>query len=1039
MPTTSSFPWTFFVLIVFLLTCALSAQAQSQATTGNIEGRVLDPKDAALPGASVTATNQQTGLEKTATADEQGVFSITFLSPGLYTVRANAGGFSQTEVRDVVVTVGGKTPLDVRLSVGGATGTVTVSSEAPVVETNLSSVSTTINSRAIENLPVNGRNYLDFATLTPGVIRDQNREGDLSVGGQKGTLNSLQVDGVDNNNTFFGQSFGRTGVRPPYQFSEESVQEFQVNQNGFSAEFGRAGGAVINVVTKSGTNDFHGGGFEFFRDESLNANTPQLKASQFIRGLPNKRPPLQINQFGARLGGPIKRNKAFFFFTYDGQRQQLPNFLDPANFFTQPANIQALLLPKLATYPINRDQDVFMVKGDIALNSSNQLSLRLNHQNFTGKNNEFSGTLGTQEHSGDSVAKTTTFSGALVSTFNSSTVNELRFQAAKDREPGTANSTAPEAQIQTGSGFLLIGRNNFSPRETTIKRFQIIDNISFGMGRHAFKAGFDVNRDHIFNFFPGFFSGQYTFTSYANFAANTPSAFSQNFAGTGTTGPTTKPNSTDLALFFQDDIRLNPKLVLNLGIRYDRQYMAAPPVQNTDAVLLAAGLDTSRKPDDGNNFGPRAGFSYAFNDKTIVRGGYGLFYGRTTAIMLGTAHSNNGINILGVTLNCTLTPNPCPTYPNIFTTPPAAGAQRPNLFLFSNDYQQPLVQQGRIGVEREVMKDISLAVTYLYFRGTHLSRTRDINLCPPVATTAVDPVSGESFTIQRFPGQVPGVTPLPACATQPVSFTNATTLRPFVNYTRINLFEDSAKSRYHGLAIQARQRFSPSSWVPFFQGAGSQFLLSYTLSKAEDDKPDQTSVVPGGGDDSKVVQNSFDLGDDFGYADSDQRHRFVFSSVYEVGRVKSDNKLLQILLNGYTISGITQIQSGFAYSAQIGADINRDGNSRDDRVPGIKRNSFRTGTIYQSDARLTRIIHLSETTKLSLILEGFNIWNRANTGLAPGGGYFSFVNVNRYSGFTANAATNTLTLTRPAPATAFGLPRSINTPRQLQLAIKFDF
>jgi hypothetical protein len=227
--------------------------------------------------------------------------------------------------------------------------------------------------------------------------------------------------------------------------------------------------------------------------------------------------------------------------------------------------------------------------------------------------------------------------------------------------------------------------------------------------------------------------------------------------------------------------------------------------------------------------------------------------------------------------------------------------------------------------------------------------------------------------------------------------------------------------------------------VPFFQGAGSQFLLSYTLSKAEDDKPDQTSVVPGGGDDSKVVQNSFDLGDDFGYADSDQRHRFVFSSVYEVGRVKSDNKLLQILLNGYTISGITQIQSGFAYSAQIGADINRDGNSRDDRVPGIKRNSFRTGTIYQSDARLTRIIHLSETTKLSLILEGFNIWNRANTGLAPGGGYFSFVNVNRYSGFTANAATNTLTLTRPAPATAFGLPRSINTPRQLQLAIKFDF
>jgi outer membrane receptor protein involved in Fe transport len=1027
------------VLAVLICSLSVAAFAQSQATTGNIEGRVLDPKDAALPGASVTATNQQTGLEKTATTDELGGFTIAFLSPGLYTVRTNASGFSQTEVKDVVVTVGGKSPLDVRLSVGGASGSVTISSEAPVVETNMSSVSTTVNSRAIENLPVNGRNFLDFATLTPGVIRDQNREGDLAVGGQKGTLNSLQVDGVDNNNTFFGQSFGRTGVRPPYQFSEESVQEFQVNQNGFSAEFGRAGGAVINVVTKSGTNEIHGGGFEFFRDESLNANTPQLKASQFTRGLPNKRPPLQINQFGGRLGGPIKRNKAFFFFTYDGQRQQLPNFLDPANFFTQPANIQALLLPKINTYPVNRNQDVFMVKTDIAVNTRNQLSLRFNQQNFTGKNNEFSGSLGTQEHSGDSKAKTTTISGSLVTTFTSSIVNELRFQWAKDREPGTANSTAPEAQIQTGSGFLLIGRNNFSPRETTIKRFQVIDNLSFGTGRHSFKAGWDINRDRIFNFFPGFFNGQYTFTSYASFAANTPSAFSQNFAGANTTGATTHPNSTDLAVFFQDDIRVSPKLVLNLGIRYDRQIMAQPPVENADSVLLAAGLDTSRQPDDRNNFGPRGGFSYAFDDKTVVRGGYGLFYGRTTAIMLGTAHSNNGINILGVTLTCTTTPaNPCPTYPSIFTTAPASGAQRPNLFLFSENYQQPLVQQGRVGVEREIMKNLSLAVNYLYFRGTHLSRTRDINLCPAVATTAIDAVSGETFTIQRFPGQVPGVAPLPACAPQPVSFTNATTLRPFVNYTRINLFEDSANSKYHGLAIQARQRFSPSHWVPFFKGAGSQFLISYTFSRAEDDKPDQTSVVPGGGDDSKVAQNPFDLRDDYGYSDSDQRHRFVVSSVYEVGKVKSDNKLLQILFNDYSLSGITQMQSGFAYSAQIGADINRDGNSRDDRVPGIKRNSFRTGAVYQTDTRITRTIHLSETAKLRLILEGFNIWNRANTGLAPGGGYFSFVNVNRYSGFVANA-NNTLTLTRPLPGVAFGLPRSINTPRQLQLAIKFDF
>lgn len=1012
--------------ITLFLVCAVMASrvslAQSQATTGNIEGRVLDPKDAAVPNATVTATNQQTGLEKTANTNDQGDFNLILLPPGQYTVRASAGGFTQTEVRDVTVTVGGKTPLDVKLSVGGASGAVTVTSEGAAVETTLTSVSTTVNSRAIENLPVNGRNYLDFATLTPGVIRDQNREGDLAVGGQKGTLNSLQVDGADNNNTFFGQSFGRTGVRPPYQFSEESVQEFQVNQNGFSAEFGRAGGAVINVVTKSGTNQFHGGAFEFFRDESLNAQTPQLKASLFQRGLPNKRPPLQINQFGGRLGGPIKRNKAFFFFTYDGQRQKLPNFLDPPSFFTQPAAIQALLLPKLGTYQVNRNQDVFMGKVDISLNKSNQLALRINRQNFTGKNNEFTSTLGTQEHSGDSIAKTTTFSGSLVSTLSNTVVNEFRFQVARDREPGLANSTQPEAQINTGSGFLLIGRNNFSPRETTIKRLQFVDNLSFGRGRHSFKGGIDVNRDRIFNFFPGFFTGQYTFTSYANFASNTASQFAQNFAGTGTTGATTNPNSTDFALFFQDDFRMTPKLTLNLGLRYDKQFMAAPPVKNPDAQLLATGLDTSRQPNDSNNFGPRFGFSYGFDDKTVVRGGYGIFYGRTTAIMLGTAHSNNGINILGVTLSCTVVPNPCPTYPNILSAAPGTGGVTPNLFLFAQNYQQPYVQQGRVGVEREIVKDTTLAITYLYFRGVHLSRTRDINLFAPVATNAIDQVTGQAFTVQRFPGS---------------SFTASAPTRPNPRFARINLFESSANSRYNGLAIQARRRFAHTH-TPGFEGGNWQFLLAYTFSKAEDDKPDQTSVVPGGGDDSKVAQNPFDLRDEWGNSDADQRHRFVFSSVYEVGRVKSTNKLLRILFNDYTLSSITQIGSGFAYSPQIGADLNRDGNSRDDRVPGFARNSFHTPYVYQSDGRITRTIRTSENTKIRLIVEGFNLFNRANIGLAPGGGYFSFVNINQYRGFTANA-NNTITLLPALPATAFGLPRSIITPRQVQLAIKFDF
>src|SRR5438046_2202426 len=413
-----------FSKFCFLLACiflsAIDALDQSQATTGNIEGRITDPNGAAVPGVTVTATNQETALAKSAETDSEGIYRIIFLPPGKYRVTSTAAkGFAAGDFSNVIVTVGGKTPLDIQLQVGATTTMVDVAAEGQIVETTRSSVASTINDRAIQNLPVNGRNFLDFATLTPGVVREPTRTGDLTVGGQKGTLNSLQVDGTDNNNTFFGQSFGRTGTRPPYQFSEESVQEFQVNQNGFSAEFGRAGGAVINVVTKSGTNNWHGSAFEYFRDESLNSNTPILTA----RGA--KRPKSQINQFGGTLGGPIKRDRAFFFAAFDGQRSTIPNVVDPPNFSAQSAAIQALLAPKLGTYNVGRDQNVFMFKTDIRLNNSNQLVLRFNQQNFTGNNNENGGALSVMEHFGNRVAKTTTFSDLLKSSILSRFMKDI--------------------------------------------------------------------------------------------------------------------------------------------------------------------------------------------------------------------------------------------------------------------------------------------------------------------------------------------------------------------------------------------------------------------------------------------------------------------------------------------------------------------------------------------------------------------------------------------------------------------------------------
>jgi outer membrane receptor protein involved in Fe transport len=976
-----------FALISCLLLAAIAAFPQSQATSGNIEGRVTDPNGAAVPAVTITATNQETGLTKNANADSEGIYRILFLAPGKYRVTTSgAQGFAGADYGNVTVTVGGQTPLDIQLKVSGTTTMVDVAAEGQIVETTRTSVSSTVNERAIQNLPVNGRNFLDFATLTPSVVRDPTRAGDLAVGGQKGTFNSLQVDGADNNNTFFGQSFGRTGTRPPYQFSEESVQEFQVNQNGFSAEFGRAGGAVINVVTKSGTNQWHGSVFEYFRDEALNSNTPILTARNV------KRPKSQINQFGFTLGGPIKKDRAFFFAAFDGQRSNIPNIVDAPNFFAQTAAIQALLAPKMGTYQVGRDQNVFMIKTDIHLNSSNQLTLRFNQQSFTGNNNENGGPLSVQEHSGNSVAKTTTFSGSLTSTLTNRLVNEFRFQFGRDREPGTANSDVTEARIQTGNGFLQLGRNNFSPRETTIKRIQLIDNVSYTHGAHNLKAGIDLNFDRIFNFFPGFFNGQYTFNTYALFASNTPASYTQNFGGTGTSGGTTNPNLSDYGFFVQDDWRVNPKLTVNLGLRYDYQKLAPPTVFNPSAALAAAGLDTTTRVHDTNNFAPRFGLSYAIDEKTVIRGGYGIFVGRTTGIMLGTSHSQNGIQVTGITLTCTTLPsNPCLTYPAIFTTPPAVGAQTPSLYLFDKTYAQPYVHQGRIGVERELVSNMSLSVTYLYFKGVHLSRTRDINLSAPVATTVTDP-SGTAFTVLRHPAA-----------------------RPIVGFTRVSLFESTADSRYNGLAVELKRRFS----------RGFQFIAAYTFSSAKDNKPDQTMVVVGT-DDVKGLQNNLDISGDYGRSDLDIRHRLVFSPVYEIGRVAKDNSVASALLSNWTFSGIATLQSGFAYSATITGDANRDGNSATDRVPGTARNGFTTPSIYIFDTRVTKSFMFGEKYKLSLVAEAFNLFNRSN---------IATVNTGRYV-IASSAAT---TLTNPALSTPFGFARTFLGERQIQLAAKFRF
>src|SRR5882757_150714 len=525
----NNFPGSRLLRSILCMTLAgVSGVAIAQGgNQGTLQGLVTDPSGAVVPNATVTIVNPSHGTSYTGTTTKSGTFTFPVVPIGFYDVTIEHAGFATVQRKAVDIEVGSKVDLSVALSVSG-TQTVVEVVGAPVVDTVRTNVAESVNERAVANLPVNGRNFLDFTLLTPGVTRDV-RGGDLSFGGQRGTLNSLTIDGADNNNTFFGQTLGRTGSgRAPYQFSQDAVQEFQVNTSTFAPEFGRAGGAVINVVTKSGTNQFHGTVFEFFRDRGLNANdqvySQQLSYfKQGLRATAPAKPGYHFHQFGGNVGGPVLKDKLFFFFDYDGQRNSvgIPVALSipsiPTPSAAQNAAI-AYLTARSGTYLTTFNQDVYLGKLDYRLNAANLISGRYNGQRFKGTNLENSGITSAAEHTGNSNVNTDTFALELNTTLTQKVINQLRGSYQRDNEPGLSNSQNAEAAVrQNGTTLLTVGRNNFSPRETTLHRRQYADAVTYVAGTHTLKFGVDWLRDQILNYFPGNFSGAYTFDSLENF------------------------------------------------------------------------------------------------------------------------------------------------------------------------------------------------------------------------------------------------------------------------------------------------------------------------------------------------------------------------------------------------------------------------------------------------------------------------------------------------------------------------------------------
>src|SRR6266446_874207 len=871
-------------ILVLLFVLSLTGPVRAQlGNEGSIEGVVL------------RVTNLGTSAAFSTTTNELGLFRFPVLSVGSYELVAKHPGFASLIQKNVVVNVGAEINLTLSLTLATGTETLLVSGETPLLESTRSQVSTTVDARSVANLPLNGRNFLGFVFLAPGVTPGVTPAASgvgPSIGGQRG-MNSLLLDGADNNQTFNGGILGGLPGSDRYQLSQEAVQEFQVNTNAYSAELGRAGAGVVSVIIKSGTNEIHGSLFWYFRDRALNAT------SLISKNLGQVKEPFHVHQFGGAVGGPIRKNKLFFFANYDGQRRTEFNvtFLNlPSGFNLSSDPVVAgfqhsaldYLSPRAESWVRGFDQNVYLAKMDWHISPTQRFSGRWNRQRFGGSNLEQAGPQVSIERTGASEENSDTLAASLTSTISPSLVNVARFSYVSSNQPGRSNSINPAADIlEGGQPVLMIGRASLSPREIAIRRGEWSDTLSLGRGRHAFKVGANVLVDRIMFFNAVNFSGNYRFNSLESFGRSLAGAplpiagerYVQTFSGDGTPGITVHPNVEEIAGFVQDEWRARPSLTFNLGLRYDVQVMAKPSVKNPSRALGATGLDTSFVPQDNNNFAPRLGFAWSplRSNRLVVRGGYGLFYARTTAGLAARAHFLNGLTVqtrtfTGETRSAAL----IPAYPNTICGAPDSSGVPPScpapaagtdiIMPFDPNYTQPFVQQGSLGVEYQFQRDASLSVSYLGMRGTHLQRWRDVNLGTPATPTLIG-IAGTNTAL---------------------IFSRFTLPRPVAGFDRILLIESSANSVYHGMAWQVNKRFSHNY----------QFWISYTLSKVIDDVPDPFALnVPLA--DSRLLSDGSDPRLDRAAGNSDQRHRFVMGGIWQLNYAERLPAAAKAILGGW--------------------------------------------------------------------------------------------------------------------------------------------
>ena len=882
-PAITALPALLLALLPALAAAPHPATAQSQASTGVIRGVVVDPANATVAGATVEMTHRETGLVTTVRTTPSGTFVRPLLPLGTYDIVARADDqLAAATATGLVLRVGEELSLTLQIQVVQLEGITIEAEREHLVHPEDVTSSTRLSGEVVDGLPNNGRNYLDFALLTPGVAISQGPDGDeLNISGQRGIFNNFIVDGADFNNPFFGEQRG--GQRPAFTFSQDAIEEVVVVNQGATAEFGRSAGGFVNVITKSGTNELEGSAHYFGQWDGVSAAYPvavQAGKPDFFR-----------NQFGFTLGGPIVRDRSFFFVAYD---QQVGSETKQAHRLVEnPANLARLEDFLNAQWPglfdgefgpITRTDDAraLLAKADVHLDGRNQLSFKYNYNWSEQLNGTFDVDSWGLSANGVETDEAHAFNASWRSLLSSTLSHELRVQWAREdrvrwydgplmpgsRPPATPQFTAlggrpfPDIGMDFADAFR-IGLPFFLPIDPAFDtRLQIVDNWSWLTGSHLFKAGAEYNRTGISQQFIGFANGRYVFDSvdgFINFVTQgsgyvTCSDGSDSGAGTcpdGTsiTGPVllylqsgTVPGVApdrlgrgdfrvdELAFFVQDTWKPNERLTVNLGLRWEGTWHPAVSVKPNDtfyAPYLSHPLFPSdgTVPDDLDNFQPRLGLAWDVTGdaRTVLRLNAGAYHSRIPILVFAQSVTTNGAFQQIFYRDSFGLPGQGPPAIGELIDGSANPPFLPDIHVTARDFELPRTWSFSAGLDRELMHGVAAGVSYQHARTDALFRFVNRN----------DAVFGSPFGIGTHPGGG-GIGTLTSA-------------------------ESTARSRYHAVTAGLRGRDA--------FGSRATFDLSYTLSFDRSDDDNERDPF------TFRYADASDLAPEYGWSDRDRRHK----------------------------------------------------------------------------------------------------------------------------------------------------------------------